>query len=69
MALRLYFAATKRLFAVLGLTSNMLVNKHSDFLALGFLSGVDVIDTLGMLSMNPYIVYSKAASRISLRFC
>ena len=46
MALRLDFAATKQCFAVLGLTSNMFVNKHSDFLALGFLTGVDVIGTL-----------------------
>ena len=37
MAFRLDFVATKRRFAVLGLTSNMLVNKHSDLLELGFL--------------------------------
>ena len=57
MDLRLYFAATKRHFAVLGLTSNMVVNKHSDFLAFGFLTDVDVIGTLGMLSVTPYGVY------------
>ena len=68
MALPLDFAATKRRFYVLGLTSNMFVNKHSDFLALGFLTGVDGICTLGLLSMNPYGVDSRAASRISLRF-
>ena len=33
---RFDFAATKQRLAVLGLTSNMFVNKHSDFLALGF---------------------------------
>ena len=32
----------------------MFVNKHSDFLALGFLTGVDVIGTLGLLSMTSY---------------
>ena len=69
MALRLYFAATKRRFTVLGLTSNIFVNKHNDFLALGFLAGVDGIYTLGLLSMNPSVVDSRAASRISLRFC
>ena len=69
MSLHLDFTATKRRFAVLGLTSNMVVNKHSDFLALGFLTGFDVICTLVLLSVTPYGVYSRAASRISLRFC
>ena len=40
-------------FSVLGLTSNIFVNKHSDFLALGFLTGVDVIGALGLLSVTP----------------
>ena len=69
MALRLDFAATKPRFSDLGLTFNMLVNKPSDFLALGLLTGVDVIFTLIRLSVNPYGVDSRAASRISLRFC
>ena len=69
MALRLDFAATNRRFAVLGLTSNMFVNKNSDLLALGFLTGVDGIFKLGLLSVNPSVVDSRAASRISLRFC
>ena len=43
MDLRLYFAATNRRLAVVGLTSNMFVNKHSDFLALVFLTGFDAI--------------------------
>ena len=30
----------------------MFVNKHSDFLVLGFLTGVDVIYTLGLLSVT-----------------
>ena len=69
MALRLDFAATKRCFAVFGLTYNMFVNKQSDFLALGFLTGDDVKCTLGLLSVTTYGVYSIAASIISLRFC
>ena len=69
MALRLDFAAIKRRFAVLGLTSNMFLNKHSDLLALYFLTGVNDICTLGLLSMSPSGVDSMAASRISLRFC
>ena len=43
MDLRLDFAVTKRRLAIVGLTANMFVNKHSDFLALGFLTGFDVI--------------------------
>ena len=69
IALRLNFEDTKRRFAVFGLISNMLVNKHSDFLALGFFTGVDVIGTLGMSYVTPYGVDSIAASIISLRFC
>ena len=69
MALRLDFAATKRRFSVVGLTSNIVVNKHSDLLALGFLTGVDDIETLGLLFVNTYGVDSVAASRISLSFC
>ena len=69
MALRLDSEATIRRFSVVGLTSNMLVNKHSDFLALGFLTGVYVIGTLGILSVTPSGVDTIAASRISLSFC
>ena len=46
----------------------MFVNKHSDFLALGFLTGDDVKCTLGLLSVTPSGVGSIEASRISLRF-
>ena len=42
MALRLDFAATTRRLAVVGLTANMFVNKHSNFPALGFLTSEDV---------------------------
>ena len=69
MDLRLRFAATKERLAVVGLTENMFVNKHSDFLALGFLTGVDVICSLGLLFVTPYGVDSIAYSIISLRFC
>ena len=69
MDLRLDFAAIKRRLAVVGLTANMFVNKHSDFLVLGFLTGDDVICTLGLLSTNPSGVDSIEASIISLRFC
>ena len=68
MALRLDFSATKRRFSVVGLTYNMFVNKHSDFLALGFLTGVDDIGTLGLLSVSPSGLYSRSASIISLSF-
>ena len=65
MALRLDFAATKLSFVVFGLTSNIWVNKHSYFLALGFLTGVDDICTLGILSVTPSGVDSIEASIIS----
>ena len=68
MDLRLDFSATKLRFAVVGLTSNMFVNEYSDFLALGLLTGDDVICTLGLLSVNLSGVDSIAACRISLRF-
>ena len=69
MDLRLDFAAPTRRFAVFFLIFNMLVNKHSYFLALGFLAGVDVTGTLGMSSVTSPGVYTIAASRTSLRFC
>ena len=31
----------------------MLVNRHSDFLALGFFIGVDSMGDIGLLSVNP----------------
>ena len=68
MALSFYFEATIRHFAVFGLTSKMLVNKHSDYLALGFFNCVDFIGSLGLLSETPYVFDTISASRISLRF-
>ena len=58
MTLSFDFAAPTRRFAVLFFTSNVLVNKHSDLLALGFLTRYDVIGNCGLLSMNPSGVYS-----------
>ena len=69
MALLLDSAATIRRFAVFGLTSNMLVKIHSTFLVLGFLTGVDVLGTLGLLSVTTSGVDTITASIISLRFC
>ena len=46
----------------------MLVNKHSDLTAIDLLTGVDVIGTLGMSYVTPYVVYTIAESRLSLRF-
>ena len=69
MATRLDFEATIRRSGVFYLTSNMLVNKYSDFLALGFLTDVDVIGTLGLLYVTTYGVDKISASRISFRFC
>ena len=68
MALHFDFAATIRRFAVFGFTSNMLVNKHSDFLVLGFLTGVDFIGALELLYVTPYRVDTIAEYMISLRF-
>ena len=69
MALHMDFTATKRCYAVLGLTSNIFVNKHSDLIAIGFLDGVYGIFTLGLLYVTISEDYSRAASIISLRFC
>ena len=66
-ALRLDFASTKRRLAVVGLTANIFVNKHSDLIALGFLTGDDVKCTLGLLSVTnsgaDSIAYGKRKKR------
>ena len=46
----------------------MFVNKDSDFLALGFLTGDDVICTLGLLSVTPSGVDSRD-SQITVLMC
>ena len=61
------FCTTKRSFAVFFLTFNMLVNKHSDLLALGFLTAVDVICTLWLSSVTSSGVDTIAASMIFFR--
>ena len=68
MALSFYFAAPTRRFDVIFLTLNILVNKNSDLLALYFLTGVDVIGTLGLSSVTYSGVDTVAAYRISVSF-
>ena len=67
MALCLDFEATTRRFSVLGLISNLFLNKHSDFLALCFLTVDYVVCTLGLLFLTTSGVDSIAASIIFLR--
>ena len=69
MALSFDSAATIRRSSVFGLTSNILVNKHNDYLALGFFTDVDFINNLGLLSVTPSGLNAIAASMLSLRFC
>ena len=69
MALCSDFAATIQRFTIFGITSNMLVKRHYDFLALVFLNGVDAIGKLGLLYVTPIGVETIAAYSISLRFC
>ena len=69
MDMRFDFASTLQSCAVFFLTFNMLVNKHSDFLALGVLTGVDGIGTLEHSSVTPSGVDTIAASRISVICC
>ena len=52
MALRFYFADSTWRIAVLFLTSNLLVNKHSDILALGLLTVVCVTLKPGLISVT-----------------
>ena len=69
MALRFYFAAPIRRFAVPGLTPNMFVNKHSDLVALGFLTGVYCRGILGLLYVTPSGFDTIAAYMIPLKSC
>ena len=69
IALRFDFTDSTRRFSVLFLTSNMLVNKLSDFLALGFLTIVWVIRKPGLTSVTSYGLETIPTSRISFRFC
>ena len=47
----------------------MLVKIHSDFLALGLLTGVDAMGDMGLLLGNPSGVETIASSIISLNCC
>ena len=69
MAPRFDFAAPTRNFAVFFLTSNMLVKRHIDFLALGYLTYFWIIGKLGLSSVIYCGLNTIAASRISSRFC
>ena len=69
IALRFDLEAPTQQVAVLFFTSKMLVKRHSDFLAFGFLTGVDIMVYTGMLSVNPSVVETISASRISLNCC
>ena len=70
MALRLYFAATIRRFADFGLTFNMLVKIHSDFLALYFFDWCWWHKRIRTIICDYlYRVYTIEASIIFLRFC
>ena len=52
IALRFDLAAPNRRVEVLIFTSNMLVKRHSDFISLGLLTGVDVMGDVGMSLVN-----------------
>ena len=45
-----------RQVAVFFFMSYMVVKRHSDFLALSFLTDVDVMGDMGLLSVNPSVV-------------
>ena len=47
----------------------MLVNRYSEFQALDFLIGVDVMRDIGLSLVNPSGVETIAVSRISLNCC
>ena len=67
----LYFnlSAPNQQMAVLFFTSNMLVKRHSDFLSLGFLTGVGVMVDLGLLLVDYSGVETIGASIISFNCC
>ena len=69
MYISFYFAASTRQILLLFLKSNMLVNKCSDFLELGFLIFVWVIGKLGLSSVIYSGVETISASIISLNIC
>ena len=64
-----YLADLTRRIAFFFFASNMLLKRHSNFLALGFLTGVGVKGYLGLLLVNLSGVENIAASIISLNCC
>ena len=69
IALRLDLAAQTQRVVVFFFTSKTLVNIHSYFQALCLLTGDDVLGDIGILSVNPSVVETISASRISLNCC
>ena len=67
--LRFDSAAPTRRVAVLFFTSYMLVKRHSEFVSLGFLTGVDVMVHMGLLLVHNYVVETIESSIISLNCC
>ena len=51
--LRFYLAALNQQVVVLFFMSNMLVKRHSDFIALFFFAGFGIMGDLGLLLVNP----------------
>ena len=58
IALRLDLAAPTRRVALFFFTYNILAKRHSGILAFGFLTGVDVLGYIGLLSVNHSVVES-----------
>ena len=69
IALRFDLAAPTRPIAFLFFASNMLVKRHSYFLALGFLTGVGVMGNMGLLLVIPSLLETIVASRIYFNCC
>ena len=68
-ALQFGLKCLNRLIAVLFFTYNMLVKRHSSFLALDSFNAICVMVNLGLLSVNPSGVETISASRISMNCC
>ena len=66
IVLRFDLAAHNRWKAVLGLTSNVSGNLWRDFLTLCCFTGTYGPDEIGLLSVNPSVVDTMAASIIAL---
>ena len=62
----LRFSSSDSTDSILFFTYNMLVKRHSDFIVVGFLTGVGLMGDLEMFLLNPSAVETIASSRISL---